>query len=609
MRPIRSGEEVGGRNLVEKQSLAAIHEAWNLWEIHSLMLVSLFLQVFLFFTAGLWRRKTPRILCTVFWLAYLSADAVAIFVLGHLAIHASEPGHQLMSFWAPSVLVRLREIFGHRGPWPLSAPPCFRPCSVLNLFTQVAIAGYIVAKASWHNRLLSSAMVLVFVSGCFKYGERTLCLFQANPTFIRSAFQGDLSEMLAALQSRKTSGDLSEMLAALRSRKMSGDERSKEFMRRRYELMLQGSTSTGDGWGTRRDELFLDVPPNMENSILAVDSLPDLLLDKFQSSAGRYGAYVSVGASLCCSRSPKRAISSIPAELMSVSYILLIGAVALDMSAVIIFFLSICIPSSIWRRKQWSEELRQYNMIRRHVVQDTTGILSSIQQWIGRHLGDRGVGLLDLTHVPITQPITALILDNLLLHGTRKEWHAASSRGQLAVQNWKQRHQNHSASESIAQALANTISSVADFPTSVLMWHLATDICYYYSGDADSTTNNHSNQEKEEEEEENKVVSRQISNYIMYPVFKCGVKLTPNSQHLHNKTHDEIRETLSDPQQQQRRHVTGGEKAAFMKIFEAKKKEGEDEEQYHSTFDGITTQEKHEEPAASNGNNPAENHV
>ena len=87
--------------------LAGVRDLWNVWEIHCLILLSLFLQVLILLTAGMRRRSASSVLRTVLWLAYLSADSVAIFVLGHLAAHASGPRHQLMFFWAPFVLVHL----------------------------------------------------------------------------------------------------------------------------------------------------------------------------------------------------------------------------------------------------------------------------------------------------------------------------------------------------------------------------------------------------------------------------------------------------------------------------------------------------------------------
>ncbi|GJN41428.1 hypothetical protein PR202_gn00801 [Eleusine coracana subsp. coracana] len=131
----------------------AIEELWNAWEIHCLILVSLFLQVFLFLFGGLRRRSSDWLLRSVLWLAYVSADSVAVFVLGHLAVHASQPRHQLMSFWA--------------------------------LFILVAVAGYVVVKASWPDRRLFAAMVLMFLCGCYKYGERIIILYSANPEQLR----------------------------------------------------------------------------------------------------------------------------------------------------------------------------------------------------------------------------------------------------------------------------------------------------------------------------------------------------------------------------------------------------------------------------------------
>lgn len=108
------------------------------------------------------------VLRTLLWLAYLSADTVAIFVLGHLAVRASEPGHQLMSFWAPFVLVHLG------GQDTMSAfskqDNELWTRHLLSLVTQVGVAGYVVAKASsWPDARLTAAMVIMFLSGFFKY--------------------------------------------------------------------------------------------------------------------------------------------------------------------------------------------------------------------------------------------------------------------------------------------------------------------------------------------------------------------------------------------------------------------------------------------------------
>ena len=101
--------------------------------------------------------------------------------------------------------------------------------------------------------------------------------------------------------------------------------------------------------------------------------------------------------------------------VIAVSYTLLVGAIVLDVSFATISIVSKYIPlPAAWSKKQWSEELAQYSMIKRHVAQDTAG-MASIRQWIGRHMGAWGFDLLELTHTPITKdctPIKEFILDN-----------------------------------------------------------------------------------------------------------------------------------------------------------------------------------------------------
>jgi len=44
-----------------------------------------------------------------------------------------------------------------------------------------------------------------------------------------------------------------------------------------------------------------------------------------------------------------------------------------------------------------------------------------------------------------------------------------------------------------------------------------------------------------------KQMSTEVSNYIMYLVFKCGVMLTTNSKIAHDNARDEIYQVLSRP--------------------------------------------------------------
>ncbi|XP_020152711.1 uncharacterized protein [Aegilops tauschii subsp. strangulata] len=78
--------------------------------------------------------------------------------------------------------------------------------------------------------------------------------------------------------------------------------------------------------------------------------------------------------------------------------------------------------------------------------------------------------------------------------------------------------------------MRTTIDST-DMPTSVLIWHIATEICYL-------TEENNNDPPKKTR------VSRDLSNYIMYLVFTCGVMPTGSSKLVPLLTHKEIREAI-----------------------------------------------------------------
>ena len=252
--------------------MPAVQELWNTWEIHCLILASLFLQVFLFVFAGLRRRSASPVLHTVLWLAYLSADSVAIFVLGHLAVHASEPGRELISFWAPFVLVHLG---GQDTITALSRQDNeLWKRHLLGLVSQVVVAGYVVAKASWPEVRLTAAMVLMFFSGCLKYAERTLCLYLASPEKLRSGALARQSETLHKLQDTEDKKGF-RYLVGLGSR----NESRANKMKKKLDKICRGSSS-GELLSNEslRDILSVEAPLNGEKIVsFAGDQLPGVL--------------------------------------------------------------------------------------------------------------------------------------------------------------------------------------------------------------------------------------------------------------------------------------------------------------------------------------------
>jgi hypothetical protein len=72
--------------------------------------------------------------------------------------------------------------------------------------------------------------------------------------------------------------------------------------------------------------------------------------------------------------------TSSPADV-TVSYILLVGALVLDVCTA-----TISLYGEMTHSHRWSQELAQYNMIKRHTAQDTSGITASIPHLKTRYI-------------------------------------------------------------------------------------------------------------------------------------------------------------------------------------------------------------------------------
>ncbi|CAM0958624.1 unnamed protein product [Alopecurus aequalis] len=84
-----------------------LEDLFNEWGIQILVLVSFALQVFLLIFGGLRRRSSSTALKFFVWSAYLWADSTAIYTLGHLSVDDLSEEHQLVAFWAPFLLLHL----------------------------------------------------------------------------------------------------------------------------------------------------------------------------------------------------------------------------------------------------------------------------------------------------------------------------------------------------------------------------------------------------------------------------------------------------------------------------------------------------------------------
>ncbi|XP_011014308.1 PREDICTED: uncharacterized protein LOC105118132 [Populus euphratica] len=179
-------------------------ELWNEWEFRSLILLSLFLQILLVVIGNRRKYSSGIGLEWFVWIAYLSADWVATLALGiasrsqgGLETNPTNPTPKFIpSFWAPILLAHLG------GPDTITAYALedneIWSRHILQLAIQTAAASYFLFK-SWGKDPLIYIAIPVFVAGITKYGERIFALWQASSEKLRASeigrnFNSELSE-------------------------------------------------------------------------------------------------------------------------------------------------------------------------------------------------------------------------------------------------------------------------------------------------------------------------------------------------------------------------------------------------------------------------------
>jgi hypothetical protein len=160
-------------------------ELWNEWEIRSLILLSLFLQILLIVIGNRRKYHTRIVLGGLVWIAYLSADWVTSYALSSVSRSQGGSGtncinptpNNIPAFWAPILLVHLG------GPDTITAYALedneLWLRHLLQLAIQASTTSYSLFK-SWGKDPLIYIAIPIFVAGITKYGDRVLVLWLAS---------------------------------------------------------------------------------------------------------------------------------------------------------------------------------------------------------------------------------------------------------------------------------------------------------------------------------------------------------------------------------------------------------------------------------------------
>ncbi|KZV55199.1 hypothetical protein F511_12786 [Dorcoceras hygrometricum] len=164
-----------------------LKKIWDLWELRSFLILSLSLQTILIVLSPLRKRTKNDWIFLTLWSAYLLADWAANFAVGIISNSQGDNRDcrnkngnidaDLLAFWAPFLLVHLG------GPDTISAFSLednelwLRHLASL-LFQSVA-AIYVFLQSLPTNRLWMPT-IFIFIDGLIKYAERTLSLYRAS---------------------------------------------------------------------------------------------------------------------------------------------------------------------------------------------------------------------------------------------------------------------------------------------------------------------------------------------------------------------------------------------------------------------------------------------
>ncbi|XP_037480164.1 uncharacterized protein LOC119357276 [Triticum dicoccoides] len=311
--------------------MAGVVRLWNDWEAQILVLASFMLQVFLLMFARMRRRNISIIPRTLLWLAYLLADSIAIYILGHMSFYGKSHGHQqLMAFWAPFLLVHLGGQDNITAYSIEDSQLWLR--HLLSFVVQTVGVAYVLYKYVAGSWTLATAAMLIFVAGVLKYGERVWALKSSS-----------LENMISFLDSRK----LSEAKREQHAQQGQGEKLDpEEVLQGAHDLLpiCMGQFVDYKFWPSQFQSKAVELFDNKGQMFELVEMQLSLMYDFLYTKAAVvltwYGCFIRAMSSAATISTFFLFQSSIVKHDFNrvdaiVTYILIAGAVLLEMTALL----------------------------------------------------------------------------------------------------------------------------------------------------------------------------------------------------------------------------------------------------------------------------------
>ncbi|KAF7112717.1 hypothetical protein RHSIM_RhsimUnG0200800 [Rhododendron simsii] len=554
-------------------TLARWKSLWETWDLRDVILFSLVLQIFLTFFAPLRKRVSTAWLTTPIWLAYLLADVSANFAVGLISNSQSDTSGPfanptILAFWATFLLVHLG------GPDTITAFALEDNELWLRHLLGLGFQCWAVGYAFFHSfpdHKFWLPTLLMFVAGVIKYAERTRALYLASSRRFKASFltEPDPGPNYAKLVNEFTpnmGATLKKKIEWIPVRSRISTMGNEEGLNKLSDLTVvqvahtyfatfKGLIADSIFSLHERDqsrEFFLKRTARDAFKVVEVELnfFYEILYTKAAVVQGKLGYPLRI-FSFSLSWAAIVLFYFIKKEEfkkfdIGISYTLLLVAIALDLIGCLMvlysdwtavaltksdlpnWFITILgtllnVNRESWPRcpffgrimqivhLRWSESLFQYDLI--------NYCLHPRSKWLEATIGTFGLtdmldGVKYVKSVDFTNHLRNLIFTELKMKSeladdleTAKE--IFSARGDWILQ-----------FENCPDHLLRWISDV-EFDESIILWHIATDLCYYTeevpdANDGEDPTNLGQTNSDTEDIKDYHVLSKLLSDYLLY---------------------------------------------------------------------------------------------
>ncbi|XP_030941289.1 uncharacterized protein LOC115966091 [Quercus lobata] len=482
----------------------SVQKLWNKWEIRVLVLISLALQLSLFHF-GRQRRYNVKAWIHIFlWLCYLVADSVATVALGVISSkqgnsgNDSEVHNELMAFWAPFMLL-------HLGGQDTITAYSIQDNELwlrhlLGLIVQSSVALYIFIislKVSSKDHWLSLLTIPMLVAGFIKYAERIFVMRLANDTKEGGSFHS------AKMYANPTFDGFD-----VYNRFVINFRKFRPLFRNQKMVHYKGEVRTIKAF-------------DFQKAFKLIEIFLGLAYDDFYTKAPLFSkAWGCIFRGITFSSTVLVFVFFVINERhkhlqtdLIITYILLGGALVIEIYAVILLIASDMAHRWLYRNvkflrpkmssdqffaQKWSNTMGQFNMLSFGsknpgiVLQGTPKIFADLRVWFFIHILPKLKTELEMlfykTNKEISDELKRLVWDTIL------------EKADLGGPGF---------SEDYNQYLTLDKSVNVDIDESIIIWHLATEICFYTDNDINAGS------------DDKRPVIKEISHYMMYILALC----------------------------------------------------------------------------------------